>query len=68
MAVVGAIFKADLSVVSINIYYALEIFREDAEYDEYFVPNKLSSVFYEVMGKPELREQWLGWDETLNCF
>lgn len=52
----------------LNTYYALEIFRNDAEYGEYFAPNKLSSIFYEIMGKPEMRDQWLGWDENLNSF
>ena len=31
----------------LNTYYALEIFRNDAEYGDYFAPNKLSSIFYE---------------------
>ena len=52
----------------LNTYYALEIFRNDSEYGEYFAPNKLSSIFYEIMGKPEMRDQWLGWDENLNSF
>lgn len=52
----------------LNTYYALEIFRDDAEYGDNFSPNKLSSIFYEIMGKPEMRDQWLEWDENLNSF
>lgn len=52
----------------LNTYYALEIFRNDSEYGEFVAPNKLSSIFYEIMGKPEMRDQWLGWNESLNSF
>ena len=52
----------------LNTYYAMEIFRDDPDYGEYFVPNKFSSVFYEIMGKPNIRDQWLGWNEELNTF
>jgi len=44
----------------------LEIFRNDPDIGEYFVPNKLSSIFYEIMGKVEIRDQWLGWNGELN--
>ena len=52
----------------LNTYYALEIFRNDPDYGEYFIPNKLSSIFYEIMGKGEIRDQWLGWNGELNTF
>lgn len=52
----------------LNTYYAMEIFSKDSEYGEYFSPNKLSVIFYEIMGQPNLRDQWLGWDESLNAF
>ena len=52
----------------LNTYYALEIFRNDPDVGEYFVPNKLSSIFYEIMGKVEIRDQWLGWNGELNAF
>lgn len=52
----------------LNTYYALEIFRNDPDVGEYFVPNKLSSIFYEMMGKVEIRDQWLGWNGELNAF
>lgn len=52
----------------LNTYYAMEIFRDDPDCGEYFVPNKFSSIFYEVMGKPDIRDRWLGWDEDLNAF
>ncbi|RRK34002.1 hypothetical protein EBB54_23605 [Schaedlerella arabinosiphila] len=52
----------------LNTYYALEIFRNDSDYGEYFVPNKLSAIFYEIMGKLEIREQWLQWNTELNTF
>lgn len=46
----------------------MEIFRNDPDVGEYFVPNKLSSIFYEIMGKVEIRDQWLGWNGELNAF
>lgn len=52
----------------LNTYYALEIFRNDQDYGWAFAPNKLSSIFYEIMGKGVIRDQWLGWDEELNSF
>lgn len=52
----------------LDTYYALEIFKNNDEFGEYFVPNKLSSIFYEVMGKVEIRDKWLEWDATLNTF
>ena len=52
----------------LDTYYALEIFKNDEEYGEYFIPNKLSSIFYEVMGKVEIRDRWLEWDANLNSF
>ncbi len=52
----------------LNTYYALEIFRNDPDYGEHFIPNKLSSIFYEIMGKAEIRDQWLDWTGELNTF
>ena len=37
----------------LNTYYALEIFRNDAEYGDYFAPNKLSSIFMKSWGSPK---------------
>jgi hypothetical protein len=51
----------------LNTYYALQIFKEDPDYGEYFTP-KYSTIFYEIMGKPEIRDSWLGWDTNLNDF
>lgn len=45
----------------LNTYYVLEIFKNDPDCGEYFIPNKFSSIFYEIMGKPEIREGWLEW-------
>ncbi len=52
----------------LNTYYALEIFQNDPDFGEYFIPSKLSTIFYEVMGKGEIRDQWLGWNGELNTF
>lgn len=52
----------------LNTYYALEIFRNDPDYGDEFAPGRLSSIFYEIMGKAEIRDQWLGWDADLNAF
>lgn len=52
----------------LNTYYALQIFKEDPDYGEYFIPNKYSAIFYEIMGKPEIRDHWLNWDYELNTF
>ncbi|GEN35138.1 ParB N-terminal domain-containing protein [Aneurinibacillus danicus] len=50
----------------LDSFIAMEKFRADEEYGEYFTP-ALSGIFYELMGKKDLKE-WLGWDSELNDF
>ena len=50
----------------INSFIAMENYKEDEEFGQYFKPS-LSAIFYEVMGKPDVRD-WLGWEEQLNDF
>lgn len=52
----------------LNTYYAMQIFKNDPDYEDYFVPEKLSAIFYEIMGKPEIRDTWLNWNKDLNTF
>ena len=52
----------------LNTYYAMQIFKNDPDYEDHFVPEKLSAIFYEIMGKPEIRDKWLDWNVELNTF
>jgi hypothetical protein len=44
-------------------YLAFEKFREDEEFGQFWHPN-LFSYFEEVMNRPKLRDEWLGWEEA----
>ncbi|WP_100401309.1 ParB N-terminal domain-containing protein [Bacillus sp. FJAT-42315] len=50
----------------INSFIAMEIFKEDEEYGEFF-RSSMAGVFYELMSKPNFRD-WLEWDESVNSF
>jgi ParB-like chromosome segregation protein Spo0J len=50
----------------LNSFIAMEKYRENNTYGQYFSPN-LSGIFYELVGKKDLRD-WLGWDDDLNDF
>lgn len=45
----------------VNTFVAMQLYKSNEEYGLYFNA-RLSPIFYELMGSPDLRD-WLGWDE-----
>ncbi|RAK16889.1 hypothetical protein B0I26_11525 [Anoxybacillus vitaminiphilus] len=50
----------------LNAYIIMEKYKNDEEFGYYF-NEEMSGIFYEIMGRKDLRD-WLGWDQELNDF
>ncbi|ATG76176.1 ParB/Srx family N-terminal domain-containing protein [Pseudoalteromonas sp. 1_2015MBL_MicDiv] len=51
----------------VNTFVAMQLYKKDEDYGSQF-SSKLSPIFYELMGSPDIREDWLGWSEETKAF
>ena len=51
----------------INTFVAMQIYKKDEEYGSSFA-SKQSAIFFELMGAPAIRDEWLGWSEENKTF
>ncbi|WP_429085557.1 ParB N-terminal domain-containing protein [Aeromonas veronii] len=51
----------------INTFVAMQIYKKDEDYGTSFSSNQ-STIFFELMGAPAIRDEWLGWSEESKTF